>query len=113
MNPGVLTRYRVMAYVTAVLLLGLVVAMVLKYLWPTGTPTQAFGDTATQYIGMLHGFLFMVYLLTALDLTVRLKIEKIRMLLVMIAGTIPFGAFVAERKMTKVYQEKLAATGSR
>jgi len=46
-------------------------------------------------IGTAHGFLFMVYLVTALDLGVRRRWPLLRLGLVMIAGTIPFASFVA------------------
>jgi len=86
-----LTRFRVMAYVVGVLLLVLVfVAMPLKY----------FADQPTMVaiVGPLHGFLYMVYLVTAFDLAVRAKWPFLRTLLVLLAGTVPVMSFVAERK---------------
>jgi integral membrane protein len=50
-------------------------------------------------VGTAHGFLFIVYLLTALDLGVRLRWPLLRLGLVMISGTIPFMSFVAERSV--------------
>ena len=88
-----LTRFRVMAYVVGVLLLVLVfVAMPLKY----------FADQPTMVaiVGPLHGFLYMVYLVTAFDLAVRAKWPFTRTLLVLLAGTVPVMSFVAERKAT-------------
>jgi integral membrane protein len=88
-----LTRFRVMAYVVGVLLLVLVfVAMPLKY----------FADQPTMVavVGPLHGFLYMVYLVTAFDLAVRAKWPFLRTLLVLLAGTVPVMSFVAERKAT-------------
>jgi integral membrane protein len=88
-----LTRYRVMAYVVGVLLLVLVfVAMPLRYL--------ADDKTLVAIVGPLHGFLFMVYLVTAFDLAVRAKWPFLRTLLVLLAGTVPVMSFVAERKVT-------------
>lgn len=98
-KPGVLVAYRVMAYVTAVLLILLCATMVLKYLWPEGSATQVFGDTWTTTIGIGHGYLYIIYLFVALVTTVQLRIPYGRMLLVLLAGTIPFGAFFAERKV--------------
>ena len=89
-----LTRFRVMAYVVGVLLLVLVfVAMPLKY----------FADQPTMVaiVGPLHGFLYMVYLVTAFDLAVRAKWPFLRTLLVLLAGTVPVMSFVAERKATR------------
>jgi integral membrane protein len=88
-----LTRYRVMAYVVGVLLLVLVfVAMPLKY----------FADqpTLVAVVGPMHGFLYMVYLVTAFDLAVRAKWPLGRTLLILLAGTVPVMSFVAERKVT-------------
>ncbi len=100
MKPGVLTFYRVMAYVTAVLLILLCLAMVLKYAWATGTPTQQLGDSWTTAIGIAHGYLYLVYLFIALVITVQLRVPVPWMLLVLLAGTVPLGAFFAERKVT-------------
>jgi len=89
-----LVRYRVMAYVVGVCLLLLVlVAMPLKYL--AGEPAPV----AT--IGPVHGFVYMVYLLTALDLAVKSRWSVLRTLGVLIAGTIPFLSFVVERRVTR------------
>jgi len=95
----VLAAYRVMAYVTAVLLILLCVAVVLKYLWPEGSSTQLLGESWTTMIGIGHGYLYIVYLFIALVTTVQLRIPYGRMVLVLLAGTIPFGAFFAERKV--------------
>jgi len=88
-----LTRFRVMAYIVGVFLLILVfVAMPLKY----------FADqpTLVAIVGPIHGFLYMVYLVTAFDLAVRAKWPFTRTVLVLLAGTIPVMSFVAERKAT-------------
>jgi integral membrane protein len=85
---GALVRYRAMAFVTGVMLLLLVfVAMPLKYF--------AHSPGAVAVIGTAHGFLFIVYLATALDLGIRLRWHPIRLILIMAAGTIPFMSFVA------------------
>ncbi|MGW6197571.1 DUF3817 domain-containing protein [Kribbella sp. NPDC055110] len=90
---GALTRYRVIAYVVGVMLLVLLfVAMPLKYL----------GDnpSAMNVVGPLHGFLYVVYLLGTFDLFRRVRWSLPRLLLMAIAGTIPFLSFYAERKTT-------------
>jgi integral membrane protein len=91
---GALLRYRVLAIVTGVMLVLLVfVAMPRRYL------AHMHGPVAV--IGTAHGFLFMVYLVTALDLGVRRRWPLPRLGLVMIAGTVPFASFVAERRVTR------------
>ena len=107
-KPGVLAFYRIMAYVTAVLLIVLCVAVGFKYLAATGSAAQVAGGTWTTRIGILHGYLYLVYLFVALIGTVRLRVPIGRMLLVLLAGTIPFGAFIAERKVTLWNQLRLA-----
>jgi integral membrane protein len=86
---GAFLRYRIMAFTTGVLLVLLVfVAIPIKY-WGGN-------DGPTAVIGTAHGFLFMVYLVTALDLGVRLRWPWLKLGLVMLAGTVPFASFYAE-----------------
>ena len=92
MHEGVLTRYRVMAYVTAVLLIVLVFV---------GLPLQAAGHSGVAHVvGTLHGFLYCIYLVVAFELTRKLHVPLGRTLLVLLAGTVPFGAIIAERRLT-------------
>jgi integral membrane protein len=91
---GALLRYRIMAFVTGVLLIALVfIAVPLDWWGGTHGPVAV--------IGTAHGFLFMVYLVTALDLGIRRRWPLLRLGLVMIAGTIPFASFVAEHYVTR------------
>ena len=91
---GALLRYRIMAFVTGTLLLVLVfVAMPIKYWGDHPGPTAV--------VGVLHGFLFMVYLLATLDLGIRLRWNPIKLVIIMACGTIPFASFVAERRITR------------
>jgi len=91
---GALLRYRVMAYVVGVWLILLVlVAVPLKYL--------AHSPTLVRVVGPIHGFLYMVYLVTAVDLAFRARWSPVKTVLVMLAGTVPFLSFVAERKVNR------------
>ncbi|MEV4195343.1 DUF3817 domain-containing protein [Streptomyces toxytricini] len=92
MKKSVLTRYRVMAYVTAVMLLILCGCMVAKYGFDTGADL-------TFVVSQAHGILFMIYLAFALDLSSKAKWSFGRMLWVMVSGTIPGAAFFVERKV--------------
>jgi integral membrane protein len=88
---GAFLRYRIMAYTTGVLLVLLVfVAMPIRYWGHNHGPVAV--------IGTAHGFLFMVYLLTAFDLGVRLRWPWLKLGLVMVAGTVPFASFYAEHR---------------
>ena len=100
-----LTRFRVMAYATGVMLLVLVlVAMPLKYIWDS--------ETAIAIVGPLHGFLYMVYVVTAFDLAVRAKWAFTRTILVLLAGTVPVASFYAERKVTAWINDRTPVTAS-
>ena len=91
---GALTRYRIIAWIVGVVLIALVVVgMPLKYLGDN--------DVVVAAIGPGHGFLFMVYLVATFDLGRRAGWSLARMLLVMLAGTIPFFSFWAERKVSR------------
>ncbi len=88
---GAFLRYRILAYITGVLLVLLVfVAVPIRYLGHNHGPVAV--------LGAAHGFLFMVYLVTAFDLGVRLRWPWLKLGLVMLAGTIPFASFYAERR---------------
>jgi integral membrane protein len=90
---GALIRYRTIAYIVGVVLILLVViGMPLKYLWDQ--------PVVVQTIGPAHGFLYMIYLVAAFDLGRRAGWQPKRMLLVMLAGTVPFLSFYAERIVT-------------
>ncbi len=89
-----LIRFRVMAWIVGVFLLVLVfIAVPLKYL--------ADSPTMVAIVGPIHGFLYIVYLITAFDLAVRARWPFVRTVLVLLAGTIPVMSFVAERKATR------------
>jgi integral membrane protein len=96
-----LTRFRVVAYVVGVVLILLVlVAMPLKYL--------ADSPGMVAVIGPIHGFLYVVYLVVTFDLSMRQRWSLGRMVLLLLAGTIPFLSFVAERWATARVREAAA-----
>jgi integral membrane protein len=90
---GALLRYRVMAIVTGTALLLLVFVAIPIQIW-------GHNDGPVSVIGTTHGFLFMVYLVTGLDLGIRVRWPLWRLGLVLIAGTVPFLSFVMERSVT-------------
>ncbi|HTZ44185.1 MAG TPA: DUF3817 domain-containing protein [Jatrophihabitans sp.] len=97
---GAFLRYRIMAFTTGTLLVLLVFVAI---------PIQVWGHDKTleSIIGTAHGFLFMVYLVTALDIGIRLRWHWLKLGLVMLAGTVPFASFVAERIASREYLERL------
>lgn len=96
-----LGRYRVMAWVTGVMLLVLVgVAMPLKY--------AAGNDAAVAVVGPIHGLLYIVYLLTVIDLASRRRWPLSRIAAAVLAGVVPFMAFIVEHRI--VIAERRAMT---
>jgi len=99
--------YRIFAWVTGVGLVLLVcVAVPIKYI--------GHNDKPVAIIGMLHGFLYMFYVVCTLVLAERCRWKPVRALIIAAAGTIPFASFFAERKVTKLVHERIASlAGSR
>ncbi len=92
--PGALTRYRAMAWVVGVLLVALVlVAVPIKYLADVEGPVTV--------LGTLHGWLYFIFFLTALDLAVRARWTLKGTVLTVLAGTVPLLSFYAERVATR------------
>jgi integral membrane protein len=101
MKRSVLTRYRVMAYVTAVMLLILCVSMVFKYGFDTG-------ESVTLVVSQIHGVLYIIYLIFAFDLGSKAKWPVGKLLWVLISGTIPTAAFFVERRVVREVEPLIA-----
>lgn len=103
LRSGAYRRFQVAAWVTGTVLAFMtVVGLPWKYLLGNGE--------ATWYaVGwQLHGFLFMVYLVTVLDVAIRARWAPGRTALVALAGTIPFLSFVLERRTTRQLRAEAA-----
>ncbi|MEV6652993.1 DUF3817 domain-containing protein [Streptomyces sp. NPDC051219] len=94
MKKSVLTRYRVMALVTAVMLLVLCTCMVFKYGFGKG-------EDLTFVVSQTHGVLYIIYLVFAFDLGSKAKWSFRKLLWVLVSGTIPTAAFFVERKVVR------------
>lgn len=92
---GALTRYRVMAFVTGVVLLLGCLALVLK---AVDVPHM---EPWTGFVWVAHGYLYLVYVIMVAMLGVKLRWPLPRFALVMLAGTIPTASFVAEHFVTR------------
>ena len=91
MNAAVL-RYRVMAYVTGV---------VLVVLCFVGIPLQVAGHPAVaNNVGVVHGILYIIYLVFAWMLSRRLGLATKPTVIMLLAGTIPVMTFIVERWIT-------------
>ena len=77
-----------------------------------GVPLKYAGDHpgVAKWVGIAHGMLFYpLFLILAIDLAWRVRMPPLRLLLTLIAGTVPFVSFVAERETTKWVNEKTLA----
>ena len=90
-----LGRYRVMAYVTGVMLLVLVVEIVLKYVVnaPDGVLRWI------EWVPFAHGWVYVLYLVTVLDLWSKMRWGFGRLVGMVLAGVVPVMSFVVERRV--------------
>jgi len=85
--------YRVMAYITGVVLI------VLCFV---GIPLQIAGHPAVANdVGVLHGILYIIYLVCAWQLARRLRLAVKPTLIMLLAGTVPIMTFIVERWVTR------------
>jgi integral membrane protein len=92
-----------MAYAVGVGLLVIVlVGMPLEY--AAGRPE------VVNVVGPLHGFLYIVYLVAAADLTRRAGWRMSSLVPVILAGLVPFLTFVIERRVTRRAEKALELT---
>lgn len=99
---GALLRYRVMAWLVGVMLILLcVVAIPLQY--AAGHPGMA------NVVAPLHGFLYIVYLLTVADLARRARFRTGQIVALVCAGFVPGLAFVVEHRVTRRLEGEAAA----
>jgi integral membrane protein len=100
-------RYRVMAYITGVLIIAVCFV---------GIPLQvaAHNTFIVNDIGTLHGFLYIIYVVVAYMLAQKLKMRLGPTILLLLAGTVPVMTFFVERWMQRTYiAPALAAESAR
>ena len=86
-------RYRVMAYITGV---------VLVILCFVGIPLQIAGKPAVaNNVGVVHGILYIIYLINAYILARKLKLANKPLVILLLAGTVPVMTFIVERWATR------------
>lgn len=111
-----LTRYRVMATVVGVLLIVLILVGVplanfdgtgmwgvfpgTPDVWPVGSTAHDVGEAITTYLGVAHGWLYMIFLITAFMLARKARWDLVFTLVTLVSGTIPILSFWAEHRAT-------------
>ena len=89
-----------MANVVGVLLVPLVLGFVGKLVTDEGTLIHDIGEK-TEILGVLHGWLYMIFLVMAALLARAAKWTIPFTVVTLLAGTIPFVSFWAEHRATK------------
>jgi integral membrane protein len=102
---GALTRYRILAFATGVMLLLALAALIIKQIHPDGM------EPLTGILWVIHGYLYLVYVVSVVDLAIRLRWPLLKIVPIALAGTIPTMSFVAEHYVTKQVRAQLAAGG--
>ena len=111
-----LTAYRVMATIVGVLLIVLCLiglplhwAHLVDPSWfPVGSDGERLGDAISQYLGVAHGWLYMIFVFVAFALSRRARWELGFTLVTLVCGTVPILSFWAERRATRRVQAQLA-----
>ena len=95
-------RYRVMAYVTGVVLI---------ILCFVGIPLQIAGHPAVANdVGVLHGILYIIYLVCAWILARMLRLGVKPTVIMLLAGTVPVMTFIVERWVTRRFIDPALAS---
>ena len=91
-----------MANVVGVLLIVLIlIGMPLKYLFDEGTSAHDLGEFITTYLGVAHGWLYMIFLIMAALLARAARWTISFTIVTLLCGTIPVVSFWAEHRATK------------
>jgi integral membrane protein len=95
------TLYRVMAYVTGVILIVLC-ALAIGQIWTND-------GAAVNAVGTVHGFLYIIYVAVSYPLTRRLRLAPGPTVAVLLAGTVPIMTFIVEYRIRRRYIEPALA----
>ena len=104
---GAFSRFRVMAYVTGVVLAALTVWLVVGYGF-LDYANVASKPGLYSLLWTMHGWLYFVYLIVAVDLSFRLRFGILKTVGILLAGTVPFMSFVAEHFVRRDVVTRLA-----
>ena len=92
-------RFRVMAIIAGVMSLLLwFVYMPIKYIFDA--PDL---HSSIIWIPMVHGYLYPIYILTAIQFATKARWPIMKMLGLILAGTLPIASLLAERRVVRSY----------
>jgi integral membrane protein len=94
-----LLGYRVMAWTTGIWLIALCYEMVMKY---------AFDVEGLNWIAVVHGWVYFVYLVLTANLAVKVRWPIGKTIGVLLAGTIPLVGIIVEQIQTKDIKQRFS-----
>lgn len=94
-----LTVYRLLAFMVGVLLVALAVGMLLKYPLAEGSDLQVFGEHLTGIVAVLHGWIYIVYVVVAFLLSRRAGWSLGFLAVLLLAGLVPVMIFFVEHRV--------------
>ena len=93
-----LRPYRVLAWTTGIWLIALCYEIILKYVVKVDNPPS--------WIGVVHGWVYFVYLLFTANLAVKVRWPIAKTIGVLLAGTIPLLGIIVEQVQTREIKER-------
>jgi integral membrane protein len=97
-----------MAYIVGTLLILLFAAWGMELFLPEGSTGQHLGEVVTMYLGVAHGWLYMVFLVMAALLARKARWPLGFTVLTLVLGTVPVLSFVGERRATARVRAQMA-----
>ena len=120
-----LVRYRIMANIVGVLLVVLILVGVplanfdgtsmwhiipsTPRIWLEGGTADQVGELITTYLGVAHGWLYMIFLLAAFQLSRRARWDLGFTIVTLLLGTVPILSFWAEHRATQDVRARITA----
>jgi integral membrane protein len=97
---GTVMRYRIMALVSGVMSL---------LLWFVYVPIKAFASNPDLHsnlvwIPMVHGYLYPIYVLAAIQFSIKARWSLPKMVGLILAGTLPVASLITERRVVRQYR---------
>ncbi|WP_434019718.1 DUF3817 domain-containing protein [Paraoerskovia sediminicola] len=108
-----LGRYRVMALITGVMLLILCVEMIYKYGLVQGLGVSDGLLPYIEWIPFAHGWIYVLYLVTVVDLWSKMRWGLGRLVTLVLAGVVPVMSFVLEKRVVADVGARLDALEQR
>ncbi|HPY24346.1 MAG: hypothetical protein QG655_955 [Actinomycetota bacterium] len=93
-----LNGYRALAWMTGIWLIALCYEIILKYVVKVDNPPT--------WIGVVHGWVYFVYLLFTANLAVKVRWPISKTIGVLLAGTVPLLGIIVEQVQTRELKER-------